>query len=67
MKILGVCSAYCCRLYAGKVLVIVQFMMYFLIATIFFVFPLAALGYEIWFTSIHYVEYGLISLLGLIE
>jgi len=43
-----------------------QFTLYFLIATIFFVFPLAAMGYGIWFTSIHYVEYGLISLLGLI-
>ena len=43
-----------------------QFMMYFLIATIFFVFPLAALGYGIWFLSYHYAGYGLISLLGLI-
>jgi hypothetical protein len=40
--------------------------MYFLIATIFFVFPLSILGYGITYLSINYAEYGLISLLGLI-
>jgi hypothetical protein len=43
-----------------------KFMMYFLIVTIFFVFPLAIQGYGIWHLSINYAEFGLISLLGLI-
>lgn len=42
-----------------------QFMMYFLVATIFFIFPGAVLGHGIWFISVHYADYGLISLLGL--
>jgi len=42
-----------------------KFLMYFLIATIFFVFPLSVLGYGIWYLSFNYAEYGLISLLGL--
>ena len=41
-----------------------QFLMYVLIVTIFFVFPLAIQEYGIWFLSVHYAEYGLISLLG---
>lgn len=43
-----------------------KFMMYFLIATIFFVFPLAVMGYGIGYISFNYTEFGLISLLGLI-
>jgi hypothetical protein len=43
-----------------------RFMMYFLIATVFFIFPLSVMGYGIWFLSVHYAEYGMISLLGLI-
>jgi len=43
-----------------------QFMMYFLLATIFFVFPLAIMGYGLWFLASQYVAYGLISLLGLV-
>jgi hypothetical protein len=43
-----------------------RFMMYFLIATVFFVFPLSVMGYGIWFLSVNYAEYGMISLLGLI-
>ena len=43
-----------------------KFMMYFLIATIFFVFPILIMGYGIWYLSFNYAEYGLISLLGLI-
>ena len=42
-----------------------KFMMYFLIATIFFVFPSSILGYGIWYLYVHFVEYGLIALLGL--
>ena len=43
-----------------------KFMMYFLIATIFFIFPLSILGYGISYVSYNYAEYGLIALLGLI-
>jgi len=43
-----------------------KFMMYFLIATIFFVFPLSVMGYGIAYLSMNYAEYGLIALLGLI-
>jgi MFS family permease len=43
-----------------------KFMMYFLIVTVFFVFPFSILGYGIWYLSLNYAEYGLISLLGLI-
>ena len=43
-----------------------KFMMYFLIVTIFFVFPLSIHSYGIWYLSINYAEYSLISLLGLI-
>ena len=43
-----------------------KFMMYFLIVTIFFLFPLSILGYGIWYISLNYAVYGLISLLGLI-
>jgi hypothetical protein len=42
-----------------------KFMMYFLIATIFFVFPLSIMGYGITYISLSYAEYGLIALLGL--
>lgn len=43
-----------------------RFLMYFLVATVFFAFPMAILGYGIWFLSTHYVEYGLVALFGLI-
>jgi hypothetical protein len=43
-----------------------KFMMYFLIGTIFFAFPLFIMGYGIWYLSLNYADYGLISLLGLI-
>ena len=43
-----------------------KFMMFFLVVTIFFVFPLSILGYGIWYLSVNYADYGLISLLGLI-
>ena len=43
-----------------------KYMMYFLIVTTFFVFPLSAMGYGIGYLAINYSEYGLISLLGLI-
>ena len=43
-----------------------KFMMYSLIVTIFFVFPLSINSYGIWYLSINYAEYSLISLLGLI-
>jgi hypothetical protein len=43
-----------------------KFIMRFLIATIFFVFPLSVLGYGIWFLSVNYAAYGLIALLGMI-
>ncbi len=43
-----------------------KFMMYFLIVTIFFVFPLSIHSYGIWYLSTNYAEYSLISLLGLI-
>ena len=42
-----------------------KFMMHFLVATIFFIFPLLIMGYGIWFLSVNYTEYGLISFLGL--
>jgi len=42
-----------------------KFMMYFLVATIFFIFPLSIMGYGIWYLSLYYVEYSLISFLGL--
>jgi len=42
-----------------------KFMMYFLIATIFFIFPLSIMGFGISFIVLNYAEYGLISLLGL--
>jgi hypothetical protein len=41
-------------------------MMHFLIATIFFVFPLAVMGYGVWFLSVNYSDYGFITLLGMI-
>jgi len=43
-----------------------KFMMYFLIVTIFIVFPLMIMGYGIWFILHSYIDYGLMSLLGLI-
>jgi hypothetical protein len=43
-----------------------KFMMYFLLATIFFLFPLSVLGYGIGFISLNYDSYGLITLLGLV-
>ncbi len=43
-----------------------KFMMYFLIVTIFFVFPMIIMGYGIWYLSHSFADYGLISLLGLI-
>jgi len=43
-----------------------KFMMYFLVVTIFFVFPLSIHSYGIWYLSFNYAEYSLISLLGLI-
>lgn len=43
-----------------------RFMMYFLVATIFFLFPLSAMGYGIFYISINFSFYGLISLLGMI-
>jgi hypothetical protein len=43
-----------------------KFMMYFLISTVFFVFPLLVLGYGIWILSINYETHGLIALLGVI-
>lgn len=42
-----------------------KFMMRFLIATMFFIIPLSALGYGILHISINYSEYGLITLLGM--
>lgn len=42
-----------------------KFMMYFLIVSVFFVFPLSALGYGIGYVAVNFSEYGLISLLGL--
>ena len=42
-----------------------KFMMYALIATIFFLFPLMIHGYGIWYVASNYADYGLISLLGL--
>lgn len=42
-----------------------RFMMRFLNATIYFVFPLSVMGYGIWFLYLQYAEYGLIALLGL--
>ncbi len=43
-----------------------KFMMYFLITTIFYVFPLSVMGYGIWHLSINFAQFGLIALLGLI-
>ncbi len=43
-----------------------KFMMYFLVVTIFFAFPLLIMGYGIWYLSHNYADYGLTSLLGLI-
>ncbi len=43
-----------------------RFLMYFLVTTVFFAIPLAILGYGIWFLALHYAEYGLTALLGLI-
>lgn len=43
-----------------------KFMMYFLIATVFFVFPLSVMGYGIFHLIVNYADYGLIALLGLI-
>jgi hypothetical protein len=43
-----------------------KFMMRFLIATIFFIFPLSALSYGVWHIAINYSAYGIIPLLGLI-
>ncbi len=43
-----------------------KFMMYFLVATIFFIFPLSIHGYGIWYLSSNYDEYSLIALLGMI-
>jgi len=43
-----------------------KFMMYFLISTFFFVFPLSILGYGIYFLSINFDSFGLIALLGMI-
>ena len=43
-----------------------KFMMYFLISTMFFLFPLSVLGYGIWFISVNFYVYGLIALLGVI-
>jgi hypothetical protein len=42
-----------------------KFMMRFLIATMFFIVPLSALGYGILYISINYESYGLITLLGM--
>ena len=43
-----------------------RFLMRFLVSTVFLAFPAAVLGYGIWFLSVHYAEYGLSALLGLI-
>ncbi len=43
-----------------------KFMMYFLIATVFFVFPLSVFGYGIFYLILNYADHGLIALLGLI-
>jgi hypothetical protein len=43
-----------------------QFMMYFLISTIFFLFSLSVVGYGIRYLSVNYHVYGLITLLGMI-
>ena len=43
-----------------------KFMMRFLIATMFFIIPLSALGYGIVHISINFSEYGLITLLGMV-
>ena len=42
-----------------------KFMMHFLIATIFFVYPLSVSGYGIGILAVNYDTYGLIPLLGL--
>jgi hypothetical protein len=42
------------------------FMMRFLIASIYFLFPLPIMGYGIWFLSVHYSGYALFSLFGVI-
>lgn len=43
-----------------------KFLMYFLISTMFFLFPLSVSGYGIWFISVNYDAYGLITLLGMV-
>ncbi|MFC1693011.1 hypothetical protein ACFL1R_05865 [Candidatus Latescibacterota bacterium] len=43
-----------------------KFLMYFLVSTMFFIFPLSVLGYGIWFISVNYEAYGLIALMGII-
>jgi len=43
-----------------------QFMMRFLITTMFFIVPLSALGFGIYHISINYLEYGIVPLLGMI-
>jgi hypothetical protein len=42
-----------------------KFMMYFLLATVFFIFPLGIAGYGIVYISLDYGSYGLPALLGL--
>ena len=42
-----------------------KFMMYFLVITVFFLFPLSILGYGIGYIALNYIQYNLISLLGL--
>lgn len=42
-----------------------KFMMYFLIATVFFVFPLSVMGFGIFHLIVNYADHGLIALLGL--
>lgn len=41
-------------------------MVFFVVAMVYFIFPLAVEGYGIWFVAVNYAEYGLISLLGLV-
>ncbi len=43
-----------------------KFMMYFLVATIFFVFPLSIHGYGIWHLSMNIINHGMLSLLGMV-
>jgi len=42
-----------------------KFMMYVLVITVFFLFPLSILGYGIGYIALNYAQYNLISLLGL--